>query len=58
MDERDDQQQQRQDDEERMQHNLEALKRIEEAGLHKIARDLACELGLVKEFNQQNERRL
>lgn len=41
---------------ERMEHNLQALKRIEHAGLPDIARDLASELGLTKEFNQQNER--
>lgn len=50
--------QQKQLEEERMAHNLEALKRIEEAGLSKVARDLAAELGLSKEFKNFNERRI
>ena len=45
-------------EEERMEHNLQALKRIERAGLPDVARDLAGELGLTKEFNQQHERRV
>lgn len=49
----DDQEQQRQDDEERMAHNLAALNRIKEAGLPEVARDLASELGVSKEFNQK-----
>ena len=54
---RSDQRQQQADEEQRMAHNLEALKRIDDAGLRQIAQDLALELGLLKEFNQQ-ERRL
>ena len=54
---RSDQRQQQADEERRMAHNLEALKRIDDAGLRQIAQDLALELGLLKEFNQQ-ERRL
>lgn len=47
--------QQQELEEERMVHNLEALRRIEKAGLPDVARDLAAELGLSKEFI--NERR-
>ena len=38
---------------ERMAHNLEALKRIERAGLPDVARDLAGELGLSDEFKRE-----
>lgn len=50
--------QQQQAEEERMAHNLQALERIEKAGLKEVARDLAAELGLSKEFKQQTERRV
>lgn len=48
--------QQQELEEERMAHNLEALKRIEEHGLPEVARDLAAELGISKQY-QQIERR-
>jgi len=44
-------------EEERMAHNLAALERIQRAGLPEVARDLARELGLSRQF-QQVERRL
>jgi hypothetical protein len=38
---------------ERMQHNLACLERIEKAGLPDVAKELAAELGLSKEFNHE-----
>ena len=43
-------QQQAELEQEHMAHNLEALKRIEQAGLPDVARDLAGELGLTNEY--------
>lgn len=45
-------------EEERMAHNLDALKRIMKAGLPDVAKELAAELGLSKEFQRVNERRV
>ena len=53
MDEGPDYRQQAELEAERMAHNLEALKRIEQAGLPDVARDLAGELGLSDEFKRE-----
>ena len=50
--------QQQEAEQERMSHNLEALKRIMKAGLPDVAKELAAELGLSKEFQRVNERRV
>lgn len=48
-----DERQQQELEEERMASELDALRRIEAAGLHDVAMFLAADLGLTKEFQRE-----